>query len=383
MLIASVQASIGLVALFASVVIGVTYAWINIRQSRPEVGSEIELAPNRKPYYTDEELEGPRLDRVLAVGLISIFVVAITLPLYWLNEPGRQEGARQNFKQTFINRGANMFETTANGGFDCAYCHGGMTAEGNVIPYTITDANGQFVEVVQWKAPALNTIMLRYTRAEVRDILVYGRTFSPMPAWGVKGGGPLNEQQIQNLIDYIESIQIDINDPDVREEFRTEIEDAIENELLLAEEAGSPYATRGEAMFNLGYYSNYAGGAFACGRCHTTGWSYNEKGPDGNGALGPSLRGGVSTTRFPGAVVGFDQQVEFVCTGSEHGVRYGQNGQGTGRMPGFCQSPAEAPNPGETGEVGVEAREPSDPATVGGMYTLEDVQEIVRYVRSL
>ena len=139
----------------------------------------------------------------------------------------------------------------------------------------------------------------------------------------------------------------------------------------------------GEAMFNLGYYSNYAGGAFACGRCHTTGWSYDEKGPDGNGALGPSLRGDVSTTRFPGPVVGFDQQVEFVCTGSEHGVRYGQNGQGTGRMPGFCQTPAEAPNPAETGEVGVEAREASDPATVGGMYSLEDVQEIVRYVRSL
>ncbi|NLE18041.1 MAG: cytochrome c [Propioniciclava sp.] len=383
MLIASAQASIGLVALFASIVIVVSYAWINIRQSRAEVGSEIELAPNRKPYYTDEELEGPRLDRVLALGLVGLFVVAITLPLYWLNEPGRQEGARQDFRRTFVNRGAALFDTTENGGYNCAFCHGGMTAEGNVVPYTITDANGQFVATVQWKAPALNTVMLRYTRAEVRDILIYGRTFSPMPAWGVAGGGPLNEQQLQNLIDYMESIQIDINDPDVREEFRAEIEAAVENEMRLAEEAGVPYATRGEAMFNLGYYSNYAGGAFACGRCHTTGWSYDEKGPDGNGALGPSLRGDVSTTRFPGPVVGFDQQVEFVCTGSEHGVRYGQNGQGTGRMPGFCQTPAEAPNPAETGEVGVEAREASDPATVGGMYSLEDVQEIVRYVRSL
>lgn len=383
MLLASTQTSIGGVILFASVVIALTYAWINIRQARAEVGSELELAPNRKPYYSDEELEGKRLDRTLALGLVGLFVVAITLPLYWLNEPARQEGARENFKSTFISRGAAMFETTENGGFNCAFCHGGMAAEGSVVPFTITDANGQFVAEVEWKAPALDTVLLRYDREEVRQILIYGRTFSPMPAWGVAGGGPLNDQQLQNLIDYMESIQVDIDDPDVRESLRAEVAEAVDAEMAAAEEAGTPYATRGEAMFNLGYYTNYAGGAYACARCHTTGWSYDEKGPDGNGAFGPSLRGGVSTTRFPGAVTGFQQQVDFVCAGSEHGVNYGRNGQGTGRMPGFCQTPAEAPNAAETGEVGVEAREPSDPATVGGMYSLEDVEEIVRYVRGL
>ena len=33
------------------------YAFLNIRQSRDEVGSEIELAANRKEYYDDETLE--------------------------------------------------------------------------------------------------------------------------------------------------------------------------------------------------------------------------------------------------------------------------------------------------------------------------------------
>jgi mono/diheme cytochrome c family protein len=258
-----------------------------------------------------------------------------------------------------------------------------MEATGGAVPFTITDANGQFVRQVEWKAPALDTVLLRFSRAEVRDILVYGRSWSPMPAWGVKGGGPLNEQQIQNLIDYMESIQVDITDADVRDELRAEVDAAVEEEMAAAEEAGLPYASRGEALFNLGYYTNYAGGAFACGRCHTTGWSYNDKGPDGNGALGPSLRGGVSTTRFPGVETGFQQQVDFICTGSEKGVNYGQNSQGSGRMPGFCQTPAEVDNVGETGEVGVEAREPSDPDTVGGMLSKEDVEEIVRYVRGL
>ncbi len=377
MLLASTQSTIGGVALFSAVVIFVTYFAINARQGRAEIGSEIELAANRKPYYSDEELEGKRLDRVLLAGLVGLFVVAIALALYFLNEPGRQAGARENFKDTFAARGAAMFDTTENGGFNCAFCHGGMDAQGSVVPFTITDANGQFVEQVEWKGPALNTVLLRYSREEVRYVLTYGRTFSPMPAWGVKGGGPLNDQQLQNLIDYLETIQL------TPEESQAQVPDALAEEMAAAEDAGVPYASEGEALFNLGYYTNFAGGAYACGRCHTTGWSYNQKGPDGNGALGPSLRGGVSTTRFPGAITGFEQQVDFVCAGSERGVNYGQNGQGTGRMPGFCQTPAEVDNPLETGEVGVIPQDPSDPDTVGGMYTKEDVEKIVRYVRGL
>jgi mono/diheme cytochrome c family protein len=377
MLFASTQSAIGGVALFAALVIVLSYAWINIRQGRAEVGSEIELAPNRKPYYSDEELEGKKLDRTLTMGLVGLFVVAITLPLYWLNEPGRQEGAREDFKRIFVNRGAAMFDTTENGGFNCAFCHGGMTAEGGITPFTITDANGQFVKQVDWRGPALNTVLLRHDRAEVRYILTYGRTYSPMPAWGVEGGGPLNDQQLQNLIDYIESIQI------TPEQAQEAVAGAVEEEMAAAEAAGVPYASEGEAMFNLGYYTGFAGGAYACGRCHTTGWSYGEKGPDGNGGLGPSLRDGVSTTRFPGSVAGFTQQVDFVCAGSERGVNYGRNSQGTGRMPGFCQVPAEPQSSPETGEVGVEAKEATDPDAVGGMYSKEDVEKIVRYVRGL
>lgn len=377
MLFASTQSAIGGIALFAALVIVLSYAWINIRQARAEVGSEIELAPNRKPYYSDEELEGKKLDRTLTFGLVGLFVVAITLPLYWLNEPGRQEGAREDFKSAFVGRGAAMFDTTENGGFNCAFCHGGMSAEGGITPFTITDANGQFVQEVDWQGPALNTVFLRFSREEVRYILTYGRTYSPMPAWGVEGGGPLNEQQLQNLMDYLESIQIS------PEESQAQVDAAVADEMAAAEAAGVPYASEGEAMFNLGYYTGYAGGAYACGRCHTTGWSYGEKGPDGNGALGPALRGGVSTTRFPGAVAGFTQQVDFVCAGSERGVNYGRNSQGTGRMPGFCQVPAEPQSSPETGEVGVEASEASDPDIVGGMYSKDDVEKIVRYVRGL
>ncbi len=56
--------------LFAVILGGwLVYAFLNIRQARDELGSEIEMAPNRKKYYEDEELEGPRLTRVLGIGV--------------------------------------------------------------------------------------------------------------------------------------------------------------------------------------------------------------------------------------------------------------------------------------------------------------------------
>ena len=37
--------------------------------------------------------------------LSYIVVIAVTLPLYWLAEGGRQEGAVEDFRQTFVRRG--------------------------------------------------------------------------------------------------------------------------------------------------------------------------------------------------------------------------------------------------------------------------------------
>src|SRR5699024_9931698 len=110
-------------------------------------------APNRKPYLSDEELEGRKLDRTLTWGLLGLFVVGIGLPLYWLQEPARQENERGNIARKFVDRGAQMFATTEQGGQNCAFCHG-ENGVGGVTPYTITDAEGRFVKQVDWQGPA-------------------------------------------------------------------------------------------------------------------------------------------------------------------------------------------------------------------------------------
>ena len=66
------------------------YAVFNAKAARKELGSEIELAANRKPYYDDEELEGRRLELVQFIGVLLLVVIVIGLPLYWVFEPSRQ-----------------------------------------------------------------------------------------------------------------------------------------------------------------------------------------------------------------------------------------------------------------------------------------------------
>ncbi|CAN5736552.1 hypothetical protein BH20ACT2_BH20ACT2_13890 [soil metagenome] len=341
----------------------IAYLVSNTAKAKPEAGSEIELASNRKPYLEDEQLEGRKLDHTLTWGLFTLVIIGVGLPLYWLAEPGRQAGAIDNFNRIFVDRGEEMFATTADGGLNCAGCHG-AEGVGGVADFTLTDADGEFIDQVSWKAPALDTVMLRYSRDEVRYILEYGRPFSPMPAWGEEGGGPLTEQQIDNLVAYLDSIQI------TAEEAQQEVADGLDEEQAAAEEAGEAYGSDGEALFNLGYFADVGGGAYSCGRCHTEGWSYGDRSADGSGAFGPSLRGGATTRQFLTA----EQQVEFVTTGSEDGVAYGQNGQGRhGMMPGFgLQPPEEAEIPGfeERGEG-------------AGMMTPEQIEAIVNYERGL
>ena len=59
-----------------------------------------------------------------------------------------------------------------------------------------------------WKAPPLNTELLRFSPEEVEQIITYGRPGTPMQPFGVLGGGAKNEQTIADLVAYIQSIQL-------------------------------------------------------------------------------------------------------------------------------------------------------------------------------
>jgi mono/diheme cytochrome c family protein len=291
----------------------------NVVRARSELGSEIELAPNRKPYLSDEDLEGPKLDRALTFALIMVALLAVALPVYWLAEPGRQDGAAAAYNLSFEVQGEDLYTT----GAQCVNCHaaGGV---GGSAPYVLQDADGQFVANAAWKAPALNNVLLRYSEDEVRYILNYGRPGSPMAAWGTPGGGPLTTQQVDNIIVYLRTIQVQsldevaINESGTEEEIEvaqaaaSELASEIRTEVDRSIQKGE-FETVGEAVFNMGLYSGFQGGSLSCARCHTAGWSLGtDVSPDvrgegvagcGGGApsgIGFNLCGGQLADRFPG-----------------------------------------------------------------------------------
>ena len=180
-----------------------------------------EVAPNLKPGITDQEIETKRLEGGQKAAIAFSAFLAVSIPLYFLGETGRQENFVQEFDEAAIERGAHIVEE-----FRCFDCHG-PEGVGGTARY-VEKRSGV---TVQWAVPSLNDVLLRYDEDEVNFWVTYGRGNTPMPAWGLAGGGPLNELQVESVVEYLKSIQISQN------ETLAEIEPGIEAQLERLETA--------------------------------------------------------------------------------------------------------------------------------------------------
>lgn len=209
----------------AFLLLGLGYLVSSGRGPRP--GREV--PPNLQPYLTNDELETSRLNKTLVTALFSSAFLALALPIYFATEAGRQEDFTEKFEEEAIHIGENIYNLQSADnpeGFGCIACHG---AEGVGGGASFVDARTG--TSVTWDAPAINDVFYRYDRDEVRYWLIWGRSGSPMPAWGIEAGGPLNSQQINFVMDYLESIQIP------QEEALDQVDLRVEAELAALESA--------------------------------------------------------------------------------------------------------------------------------------------------
>lgn len=180
-----------------AVVAGIVWLGLVVVSALRNRGAE-EIAPNLRPGKNDQELETRRLETGQKVAIAASAFLAISLPLYFLGEQNRQEGFVEEFEEASIERGEHLVEE-----FGCFRCHGPLGAGGSA-----TYVEKRSGVTVSWAAPPINDVFYRYDEDEVNFWVTYGRGNTPMPAWGLDGGGPMNEKQVEDVVNYLETIQI-------------------------------------------------------------------------------------------------------------------------------------------------------------------------------
>lgn len=148
-----------------------------------------------------------QLSTEVQIILTIVFVWATILLVGWigLNEQGRMEAYTAAYEGRSIENGAAIFQTT------CTGCHGpqGKGIEGVAPALNAPDLfNGERLAAVGYTGSL---------EAYVRSTVAAGRPTStdwpnPMPTWSQEFGGPLRNDQIQDVTNYVLNWAADYED---------------------------------------------------------------------------------------------------------------------------------------------------------------------------
>ncbi|MCP3994524.1 MAG: c-type cytochrome [bacterium] len=189
---------LGSVVLTIAVVIFLIWMAYVVINSRRRTRAAETPPPNQEFFMDNEGLENDRLTRVLTAAVIAAGVLAIVMPIYFVNETRRQEAAAEEIHEEYLHFGEEWWVK-----FECTACHGPDGGGGGA---EIVEARSGLS--VSWSAPSINDVFFRYSEEEVRHWIVNGRAGSPMPANGLDGGGAMTVQEIDQVVDYLESLQV-------------------------------------------------------------------------------------------------------------------------------------------------------------------------------
>ncbi len=196
--------NVGIGSVVLTVAAALFLSWVGylVINSRRRARRLEETPANLQPYLSDDELENARVTRVLNSAVVAAAVLAIALPVYFINEGNRQNSAADKIHEKNIEEGEKWFSA-----FSCINCHG-PGGGGGAAPFVEARSGLD----VAWTAPSINDVFYRYDESEVRYWIVNGRAGTPMPAGGLDAGGAMTEQEIDQVIDYLRSVQIPQSD---------------------------------------------------------------------------------------------------------------------------------------------------------------------------
>lgn len=174
---------------------------------RPGRRELLDIPPGMRPGPADPDLENNLVVRHYRSVIAAVAVLAIWMPAVWLFEPRTNAADAQATAEASVERGrlTTLPGSEANPlGFNCARCHGTELQGGQNV------FNGNIVSV-----PNLQTVCggaelghpLIKSLSDVIATIAEGREGTDMPSWSVRFAGAMDDQQIQDLVNYILSIQ--------------------------------------------------------------------------------------------------------------------------------------------------------------------------------
>ncbi|MAG35968.1 MAG: hypothetical protein CL878_06965 [Dehalococcoidia bacterium] len=225
--------------------------WRRRRNEVPETGSE-------------QEVDAPLTQgnaRKLLFGVVLVVETFLLLIAYAVNEPGRQEAAAAQQHEFLVERGAHSYVSL------CMSCHGlegrGFL-EGEAGVYIGRPLNtGKF----QIEDTPDTSDDFKEAHEFIYKTVQNGRANTPMPAWGVENGGPLNYEMINEVVALIMSGEWEA------------VRHIAEEEHL-----ATPTAQPVESEEELGKVLTVS----ICGACHAI------SGTDADATAAPSLDGAAS-----------------------------------------------------------------------------------------
>lgn len=123
------------------------------------------------------------LDRYLALGVIFMVLLMAGFMTYRLREPTLRHAALTEQTASYKKIGHGLFVS------NCASCHGKLAQGGS--------------------GPTLNAkeFLGATTDAQIHVLIAGGVSGSDMPSWGIDFGGTMTDEQVQQIVTYLRSLQ--------------------------------------------------------------------------------------------------------------------------------------------------------------------------------
>jgi mono/diheme cytochrome c family protein len=155
-------------------------------------------------FYASSALANPwkralsNTDRQALVNAVIITGIALLIGIYTVAEPIRREAAAERQLEDSVHRGTAAFAQY------CVACHG-IAGTGGPVPKDLSKGQPAAAPPLANRSdfrPASEIEMAQ--RAEfIRKTISRGRPNTPMPAWGLRDGGSLNDEEISELATFI------------------------------------------------------------------------------------------------------------------------------------------------------------------------------------